>query len=274
MPCRPSRQDGVRITESVAHEKRLAELEAALEVRGGEPRAPAAAAKKVAAADQMVDEYHRLRRARGAMNWRRAGATFTKAVEVGGTATVSVAHGPADEELRIVAVATDGTEVPPTSRSDVGAAGVGQTTATFENLPLKRVKSFRLQAPPFGRGGQGGLGGVGQRRGARPAPTPLSVAEAVEAVKPGGELDADRLAARERDLNDVLTELREARKRLGQSRGERDKALAEAGGRKLTVEDFARVDPDMAAMVRARAEDQTRYDAELAKLRPPQSDRG
>ncbi len=86
---------------------------------------------------------------------RRVGDTqwtvsFTGAVEnADGSTVVTVAHTPADRDTRVIAVDNEGQEYT-VSRSEGSLIdNVGQLTATFQNLPLKRIKEFRFQARPY-----------------------------------------------------------------------------------------------------------------------------
>ena len=97
----------------------------------------------------------------------------------------------------------------------------------------------------------------------------MSVAEAMEALSPAGELDAEHIKAVEDESIRTMRAVNEANELIKQAKEEREQAEREAGGRRFTVEDFARVDPEMAAQMRARSEDQLRYDALVAQTGVP-----
>ena len=74
---------------------------------------------------------------------------FSPAYESDGGAGVSITHLPVEGQVRIVAIDGQGQEHATPDVSSGSADGISQTTAHFAGLPVKQVKSFRLQSRPY-----------------------------------------------------------------------------------------------------------------------------
>ena len=83
----------------------------------------------------------------GNIDWQ---VNFLEPVERADQSTVvNVSFTKADCETRIVAVDQDDQELTPGRSGQSGLRDYNQLTATFSNLPLKRIKELRFQARPY-----------------------------------------------------------------------------------------------------------------------------
>ncbi len=76
------------------------------------------------------------------------GVVAAPAIEKDGASVITMSHNIQEMHTRIVAIDTGGREHTPDKTSSAGAADFKQSTVTFSDLPLERVKEFRLQARP------------------------------------------------------------------------------------------------------------------------------
>ena len=77
------------------------------------------------------------------------GIAFSNPYAKDGGVVISVAHTIADQEVPVVAVGKDDSEHCSGPSSAAGAANMSQITATFPNLAIRDVQTFRLQARPY-----------------------------------------------------------------------------------------------------------------------------
>lgn len=77
--------------------------------------------------------------------------SFTEAVESEGRTTITVAHTVQNQDVRIVAIDLDGKEHANFGFKSTGSDQFTQLMATFNGLPLARVKAFRFQVRPYQR---------------------------------------------------------------------------------------------------------------------------
>ena len=76
------------------------------------------------------------------------GVVAAPAIEKDGASVITMSHNIQQMHTRLIAIDTNGREHTPDKTSSAGAADFKQSTVTFSDLPLERVKEFRLQARP------------------------------------------------------------------------------------------------------------------------------
>lgn len=74
------------------------------------------------------------------------GYAFSRAIEINGATQITISHDILDRDVRIVAVDHQGREIATEYRGGGGVKGFSQQTVIFYKLPLKEIKTFRVQA--------------------------------------------------------------------------------------------------------------------------------
>ncbi|MGD9721846.1 MAG: hypothetical protein AB7O59_11000 [Pirellulales bacterium] len=79
------------------------------------------------------------------------GYAFTRAVQEGDSLYITISHDVLDQDIRIIAIGTNGKTITTPDRGGGGAARFYQNTAVFRNLKREDVDHFELQARKFQR---------------------------------------------------------------------------------------------------------------------------
>lgn len=80
---------------------------------------------------------------------RQHSYVYTTAIEADGKVTISIAHNVLNRDLRIVAIGADGNIIANGGAHGGGVNKVVQTTGVFQNVALKDIRAFQLQARPY-----------------------------------------------------------------------------------------------------------------------------